>query len=225
MGQKRNLSLKIEEHFIFTEDDRKELVYFEQFFQWAGFKRIDGTIFGLLTLSDAPLASDEIQQLLSLSQSATSVALKNLKNYGLIDTFDNREKKMKMHATKEDTLQAVASILRKREQQTVEDFRLSAERLLKRKKETASDSSPATKRLESIISTCQLAETMMKLIISLSQSAALGKNKSFTSISKLVPSVFNLMGHGKDALSDLIKDGLLRLHLLSSEEEDIERKH
>ena len=61
---------------MFIEPEiQKELPHFEMFFNRIGFKRIDGSVFGLLVLSKKALTSEEIEEALGLSQSAVSLSL------------------------------------------------------------------------------------------------------------------------------------------------------
>ena len=55
-----------------------ELKYFEDFLKKIGFKRIEGSVYGYLALSENSLSSEDIQEGLGLSQSAVSNSLKTL---------------------------------------------------------------------------------------------------------------------------------------------------
>ena len=104
---------------MFIETDLiQEIVHFEDFFSRMGFKRIDGSIFGLLVLANRPLTSEEIEETLQLSQSAVSLSLKTLGQIGAIESRDSKsESKAKHHFAKEDSLAIVASVFRKREEE------------------------------------------------------------------------------------------------------------
>ncbi len=155
----------IKDDFI-SKEDLSELVYFETFLNRMGFKRIDGSIYGLLLLASRPLTSEEIESTLGLSQSAVSLSLKNLGHYGAVETWDSPEnKRIKIHSAKEDALSIVASIFRKREGQYVEEFKLMARRILKRAQQQGNQRTQ--KRLQSIINTCEAAEAVMNFVISL----------------------------------------------------------
>ncbi len=148
-----------------TEDTLKELVSFEVFFDRVGLKRIDGAIYGLLALSIDPLSSEEIQEILKLSQSAVSQSLKSLTQLGAIESRDIREKKIKVHFAKTDAMHIVASVFRKREQEMVQELKLTAQRILEL---DSSDSNLRAMRMKSIIATCEMAEAMMNFVITLS---------------------------------------------------------
>jgi DNA-binding transcriptional regulator GbsR (MarR family) len=145
----------------------KEIYHFENFFDRMGFKRIDGSIFGLLTLSERPLTSEEIEELLKLSQSAVSLSLKSLANIGAIESYDSREIKAKLHFAKEDSLAIVASVFRKREEEYVRDFKKMAQRVLEKSKSEQVVS--RKKRMQSIISTCEIAEAVMHFVITIAK--------------------------------------------------------
>jgi DNA-binding transcriptional regulator GbsR (MarR family) len=118
----------------------KELTHFEVFFSRMGFKRIDGSVFGLLALAKKPLTSEEIEQTLNLSQSAVSLSLKTLSHFGAIETSVDRDQpglKSKLHSAKEDSLNIVASVFRKREEEVVADFKRMAIRVLNKSLESS----------------------------------------------------------------------------------------
>lgn len=153
---------------------KDEIVIFETFFFNLGFKRSDGAIFGVLMLSDYPMTSCQIEAELNLSQSAISLGLKVLMNYGAIATSELREgktKHTKMHTVKADSLSIVASLFRKRELEMVNEFKMMADRVLynvhdmqdQHKKKTI------TKRMNSILTTCSIADSIMGFIFNLSK--------------------------------------------------------
>lgn len=145
-----------------------ELPYFETFLNRVGFKRIDGAVYGLLVLASRPLTSEEIENALGLSQSAISISLKNLTHFGAIETADSPEnKRIKVHWAKDDSLNIVATIFRKREGQYIEEFKLMVQRLLRRAQ--ADGPEKRIVRLRSIIATCEAAEAIMGFVISLTR--------------------------------------------------------
>ena len=144
---------------------KAEIPHFEDFLNSIGFKRTDGSVFGLLVLAKRPLTSEEIAKELGLSQPAVSSSLKTLGMYGAIDTRDMKEGRAKTHSIREDSLSIVSSVFRKREQENIERFRLVAIRCL----EHAGDTEPArSRKLRSILATCQIAESVMSFVIGLS---------------------------------------------------------
>ncbi|MBP9682582.1 MAG: ArsR family transcriptional regulator [Bacteriovorax sp.] len=146
----------------------KELPHFEMFFSRIGFKRIDGSVFGLLVLAQKPLTSEEIEETLNLSQSAISLSLKTLTHFGAIETRDQRDNsKAKVHSAKEDSLSIVASVFRKREEEYINDFKNMAQRVLDRSSGEANLA--RKKRMQSIISTCEIAQSVMSFVITIAQ--------------------------------------------------------
>ena len=145
----------------------KELPHFEEFFNRIGFKRIDGSVFGLLVLAERPLTSEEIEDKLKLSQSAVSLSLKTLTHFGAIITRDSRETKAKLHSAKEDSLSIVASVFRKREEEYISDLKKMAKRVYENS--DVENHSKRRLRMQSIISTCEIAESVMNFVITISE--------------------------------------------------------
>lgn len=144
----------------------KELPNFELFFSRIGFKRIDGSVFGLLVLAKKPLTSEEIEETLNLSQSAVSLSLKTLTTFGAIETTGDRDNpgaKARLHSAKEDSLAIVASVFRKREEEIIGDFKKMAQRVLD--KSDAMETNGRKRRMLSIIATCEIAESVMNFVI------------------------------------------------------------
>ncbi|MBI2520260.1 MAG: hypothetical protein HYV97_07575 [Bdellovibrio sp.] len=179
---------------ISEKDENQEfLAYlpeFENFLEQIGLKRIEGSVYGLLVLSNTPLTSEQIEERLGLSQSAVSNALRSLTHFGAVETITSRDTRQKLgttnnfvsaeaqrisgqearrqrlHQAKEDSLSIAATVFRKREQKEVVDFRKMAERLLALAKERGDDEMrPRVLRLRSIILTCQIAEAVMNFVI------------------------------------------------------------
>lgn len=145
----------------------KELPQFEEFFNRMGFKRIDGSVYGLLVLAERPLTSEEIEDKLKLSQSAVSLSLKTLTQFGAIITRDSRETKAKLHTAKEDSLSIVASVFRKREEEYISDLKKMAKRVYENSH--VENHSKRRLRMQSIISTCEIAESVMNFVITISE--------------------------------------------------------
>ena len=150
-----------------NEELIEEIPAFEDFLYDIGFKRNEGAIFGLLVLSEGPLSSEEIEASLNLSQSAVSQGLKKLSLYGAIETRESRSsetsKRIKLHQAKEDSLSIVASLFRKREQETIEKFKKMAQRV--QLKKAGQKDSVVLGRMKSIISTCELAESVIHFVL------------------------------------------------------------
>lgn len=189
-----------------------ELHHFETFFERIGFKRIDGAVFGLLTLSPKPLSSEEIQNLLKLSQSAVSQSLKTLNHFGAIETRDSADRKFKIHQAKTDSLKIVASVFRKREQEMVHEFKQMAQRILEiEKTHDPKLLSLRAIRMKSIVKTCEMAEATINFVMHLASSK---NSDEFQNIVEKFPKALNTLLEWKEnkeltkEISDEIKDKL-----------------
>ncbi|MCK5883855.1 MAG: HTH domain-containing protein [Bacteriovoracaceae bacterium] len=191
-----------------------ELGVFENFLSRFGFKRIDGSIFGLLFLSMRPISSEEIQSILEISQSAVSQSIKQLDMYGAVETVEQRGTRTKRYKAKDDCLAIVASVFRKRELQHIEELHLMAKRVLKeREKENRGSRS---RRLESMLLATELGESMINFLIHIT---SYGDNDSYKKISKRFKDMLSFLADSKDStlphaiatnIAGRIKDGLLK---------------
>lgn len=190
----------------FIENDLiGEIVHFEDFFQRMGFKRIDGSVFGLLVLSKRPLTSEEIESTLKLSQSAISISLKSLTAIGAIETRDTRESdtKAKVHTAKEDSLGIVASVFRKREEEYVAEFKKMAHRVLN-KTTNEEEFSPRKKRMISIIQTCEIAEAVMHFVITIAKEKGQEHfDQHYEQMVKRLPKTLELLAMSAGPLSEI----------------------
>ncbi len=188
----------------------KELPHFEMFFNRIGFKRIDGSVFGLLVLAKKSLTSEEIEEALNLSQSAVSLSLKTLAHFGAIETRDSRENsKAKLHSAREDSLNIVASVFRKREEEYISDFKNMAQRVMD--KSQGVDNLARKKRMQSIISTCEVAESVMNFVITIANNKSREHQEHYEAIIKRLPKALDFITTSAAPLSDLtlnIKDNL-----------------
>ena len=197
----------------------EDLRGFEDFFHTIGFKRVDGSVYGLLVLSRVALSSEDIENSLGLSQSATSVSLKKLHHFGAIETRLGREKRMKLHEAKEDSLEIIATLFKKREQENIRNFKNMAEKILSKNPEYAiSPRDPRYKKIKSIILTCDIAESVIKFIINLSN---LQIPKDYPVVVKKLPLALDLISQSaqplvsfttqiKSTWADRVKSGLSR---------------
>lgn len=191
----------------------KELPSFEVFFDRIGFKRIDGSIFGLLVLAKRPLTSEEIEQVLNLSQSAVSLSLKTLNHFGAIETTGDRDNpgaKAKLHSAKEDSISIVASVFRKREEEVINDFKRMAQRVLERSE--GSEHTSRKKRMQSIITTCEIAESVMNFVITMAHNKARSEYEAqYEAMVKKLPKALDMISSGAAPLADItlaLKDNL-----------------
>lgn len=190
------------EDIILSEELMQEIPVFENFLHKIGFKRNEGAIYGLLVLSERPLSSEEIEKALGLSQSAVSQGLKKLALYGAVETRESRDplKRVKEHLAKEDSLAIVSSVFRKREQETIEEFKKMATRLLA--KDPQEKCEVRNRRLRSIVSTCEIAESVMNFVISL---AGIGHGQFYEDVVANLPKMLELLTQGTDGLKDSAK--------------------
>lgn len=142
-----------------------QLPSFEQFFKTFGFKRIHGRIWGLLVLAGQPLSMREISDYLNLSQGASSTALNELTEWGTITSEFDSQRRCHLHGPVSNTLSIVATVLRRREQVVFQQFKLSATRTLGYVSERYGEKDPRVFTLRSIISTCEIAESVMQLVV------------------------------------------------------------
>ena len=198
---------------IVESDILKELPSFEIFFCRMGFKRIDGSIFGLLVLAKKPLTSEEIEETLKLSQSAVSLSLKTLTTFGAIETTgdrDNRDTKARFHSAKEDSLSIVASVFRKREEEVVADFKRMAARVIE--KSEGPIHVGRKKRMQSILTTCEIAESVMNFVITIAHSKSRSEyDVQYEAMVKRLPKALDLLATTAGPFADFtmnIKENL-----------------
>lgn len=181
---------------ILSDEELKYIPIFENFLKKIGFKRVDGAIFGLLILSERPLTSPEIEKTLNLSQSATSTSLKTLSHYGAIETIESRETRVQIHSAKLDMLAVVSAIFSKRDQEDILGLKKTVKKILQEN----NVGPKSEKRLESIILTCEIAESVMNFVMGLSQKQI---PESYPQIIKRLPKVLDLLTHSVDISSSL----------------------
>lgn len=155
---------------------------------------MDGAIYGLLVLSPTSLSQEQIESELGLSQSAISQSLKTLGHYGAIEitvpvqtSAQTTSKRIKFYSAREDSLGTVATIFRKREQEAISEFKFLASDLLK---EVENDENIVSRRLKSIIETCEIAEVVMDFVLKVSSHQALSE---YGRIIKKLPSALDLL--------------------------------
>lgn len=181
---------------ILSDEELKYIPIFENFLKKIGFKRVDGAIFGLLILSEKPLTSPEIEKTLNLSQSATSTSLKTLSHYGAIETIESRETRVQIHSAKLNMLAVVSAIFSKRDQEDILGLKKTVKKILQEN----NVGPKSEKRLESIILTCEIAESVMNFVMGLSQKQI---PESYPQIIKRLPKVLDLLTHSVDISSSL----------------------
>jgi DNA-binding transcriptional regulator GbsR (MarR family) len=150
---------------VLDEPLRAELGSFEQFFKTFGFKRVHGRVWGLLVLADRPLANREIASELSLAHGTTSTTVNELAEWGAISTEFSSERRCHLHSAVGNALSIVATVFRRREQVAFQQFKQTARRALAYIAERHGERDPRCLTLRSIITTCELAEALMGLVL------------------------------------------------------------
>ena len=190
-----------------------ELPIFENFLSRIGFKRIDGSVFGLLVLSETPLSQEEIGSILEISQSAVSQSLKTLDLYGAIESTEQRGTRLKTHTAKDDALEIVASVFRKRELEYILDLKKMAKRL---QAEKITPDSARYRRLGSIVIACEIGESMIQFLMHI---AHYSDRYDYKKISKRFKEMLSFLSDSKEGnlpqaialgIAGKIKDGLLK---------------
>jgi DNA-binding transcriptional regulator GbsR (MarR family) len=143
----------------------QQLPQFELFFKTVGFKRVHGRIWGLLVLIGRPLTAKEISESLHLSQGATSTALHELTEWGAITSEFDHERRCHLHGPVSNTLSIAATVIRRREQVVFQQFKVASQRMLHYVQERHGERDPRVLTLRSIISTCEIAEAVMQLVV------------------------------------------------------------
>jgi DNA-binding transcriptional regulator GbsR (MarR family) len=208
-----NMSLNLD--FI-TPVLLEEIPYFENFLDRIGFKRLDGAVFGLLVLSSRPLCSEEIEKALALSQSAVSQSLKSLTHFGALELsvrteeIEGRSSRVKYHTAKDNALNIVASVFRKREHESILEFKSMAKRSMEKCfiSEDINSTDRRWLRLSSILATCQLAEDVIEFVYNLAQ---IDNQETFRQVVSRVPKAFNLMlttGQASSAWASKLKGNI-----------------
>ncbi|MEI8348303.1 MAG: hypothetical protein WCG27_12610 [Pseudomonadota bacterium] len=176
----------------------EDLHCFEEFLKNIGFKRIEGSIYGLLTFSKKPLSSEQIQKQLKLSQSAVSNALKPLVFYGALQITDDRERGCRVYQASDDCLSIVANVLRMRESSLICEYKRMAKKLKDKSIESGdAEDSIRIKRLSSIVEVCEFGEVIVKFILSLDGMDR--KNYShLQKVTKNLPRFFDLLIYGAE---------------------------
>ena len=177
--------------YIIEPELKEELHGFETFLQRVGFKRTEGAVYGLLVLATRPLTSDEIETTLHLSQGAVSSALKKLLHFGAVEVRNVQGSRTKLHTAKEDSLSIVATIFRKREQETIEEFKTTAKNILQKMKPSKNDS--RMRRLKKLVDACEMAEAVINAVINLTGKAGIFNHQE---IRKKLPKILELIEGG-----------------------------
>ncbi|HJP02014.1 MAG TPA: hypothetical protein QF764_09630 [Planctomycetota bacterium] len=157
-----------------------QLPTFELFFKTFGFKRMHGSVWGLLVIAEEPLSNKQIAATLGISQGSTSTCLNELSEWGAIHSRFDPARRCNLHAPVGNTLSIVATVFRRREQVVMGKLRQSTEQTLTYVRERYGDRDPRVLTLRSILSSCEIAEAIMQLVFT-SVERALGDSSSLLS--------------------------------------------
>ncbi len=176
------------------------ITQYEEFLKAVGFKRSDGSIFGLLALSAEALSSEEIGKILGLSQGAVSQGLNNLVHWGAVESRYSSLKRAHLHNAVGDSLAIVSTIFQKREKGAIEAFRRANETARDRfLAEGAKPDSDRIQRLTSYVTTCEFAQVVMDFAILMSR---LGASQSqYSKVIRTLPKVLSTVVSGSKVLS------------------------
>jgi hypothetical protein len=133
-----------------------------------------------------------------LSQSAVSQSLKTLASYGAIKSSEAKQKRGKLHHAVPDSLQIAATVFRRREAIMIGEFKRQCESMITMIESQGRASGQfALMRLRSIVTTCQLAESVMQLVIAVTER---DMQKHYPGLIAKVRTLTNLFNQGSQAL-------------------------
>lgn len=184
---------------IISEPLLAEIASFEAFFEAAGFKRIYGSIYGVLVLAPRALSSHEIEEILGISQSAVSQAIKILNHFGAIQMSGSSIPRQRLYSAKDNSLSVVSSIVKRREQEHIEDFKRMSERVMGiLKKEGAASDDIRVLKIKSIGATCIIGKTLTDFIVRLGDERYGNK---YLEMAQRLPTVLDALLQGKESLN------------------------
>ncbi|MBX3474610.1 MAG: helix-turn-helix domain-containing protein [Planctomycetes bacterium] len=147
---------------------RDHLNTFETFFNAIGFKSRLGRLWGLLALGGRSMSAAEIARELDMSAGSVSECLNELKEWGAVNSEFSSEHRCQMHTAVSDTMSIVTTVLRRREQLAVQNFKDNARSALKYVTERYGDNDPRVRTLQSIVTTSEIAESTIQFFVAAS---------------------------------------------------------
>ncbi|MBE7492098.1 MAG: helix-turn-helix domain-containing protein [Planctomycetes bacterium] len=147
---------------------RDHLSTFETFFNAIGFKSRLGRLWGLLALAGRSMSAAEIARELDMSAGSVSECLNELKEWGAINSEFSSEHRCQMHTAVSDTMSIVTTVLRRREQLAVQNFKDNARSALKYVTEQYGAADPRVRTLQSIVTTSEIAESTIQFFVAAS---------------------------------------------------------
>lgn len=156
---------------------REHLNTFETFFNAIGFKSRLGRVWGLLALAGRPLSAADIARELEMSAGSVSECLHELREWGALNSEFSSEHRCQMHTAVSDTMSIVTTVLRRREQLAVQNFKDNARSALRYVSDKYGANDPRVRTLQSIVTTSEIAESTIQFFVAAS-SAVPGDQES-----------------------------------------------
>ncbi|MBK9975792.1 MAG: helix-turn-helix domain-containing protein [Planctomycetes bacterium] len=147
---------------------RDHLNTFETFFNAIGFKSRLGRLWGLLALGGRSMSAAEIARELDMSAGSVSECLNELKEWGAVNSEFSSEHRCQMHTAVSDTMSIVTTVLRRREQLAVQNFKDNARSALKYVTEQYGANDTRVRTLQSIVTTSEIAESTIQFFVAAS---------------------------------------------------------
>jgi DNA-binding transcriptional regulator GbsR (MarR family) len=147
---------------------REHLTTFETFFSAIGFKSRLGKVWGLLALAGRSLSAADIAKELDMSSGSVSECLSELREWGAVTSEFSSEHRCQMHSAVSDTMSIVTTVLRRREQLAVQNFKNNARSALQYVTERYGESDARVETLSSIVTTSEIAEATIQFFVAAS---------------------------------------------------------
>jgi DNA-binding transcriptional regulator GbsR (MarR family) len=141
---------------------------FETFFSAIGFKPRLGKLWGLLALSGRSMSAAEIAEELDMSAGSVSECLNELREWGALNSEFSSEHRCQMHSAVSDTMSIVTTVLRRREQLAVQNFKNNARSALEYVTERYGTEDVRVQTLQSIVTTSEIAEATIQFFVAAS---------------------------------------------------------
>lgn len=183
---------------------REHLITFETFFSAIGFKSRLGKVWGLLALSGRPLRAAEIAEELDMSSGSVSECLSELREWGAVTSEFSSEYRCQIHSAVSDTMSIVTTVLRRREQLAVQNFKDNARSALRYVTERHGEDDARVRTLQSIVTTSEIAEATIQFFVAASSAVPSNDEsrlarvvKRMAAIGMKVPGEFNRFRNGR----------------------------
>ncbi|MEE9312772.1 MAG: hypothetical protein V3V10_10230 [Planctomycetota bacterium] len=168
---------------------REHLGTFETFFSAMGFKSRLGRVWGLLALSGHAMCAADIATDLDMSSGSVSEALNELRGWGAVTSEHSREHNGKVHSAVSDTLKIVTTVLRRREQVAVQNFKENARSALTHVTQKYGKDDARSKTLQSIVTTSEIAESTIQFFVAAGAAVPSGEESKVARVLKRLAAV------------------------------------